>query len=206
MRSAFLAWAIVLFLCPAVYSQSPLETDLYAKLSFKGESGPALERVLKASDEYSAAILYLAAFRAQEKNQLEDAIFLLYAAQLRAQFDTKCFRPKGEGPESPWVLYSALQQDVGAEINPKILSNTKIFAKAIERITAWNPKASKDYQPDYPFSARKTEQEAHAVAMPERIKSIDGLKRTYALLQNPEFFAALQIVQAYNLGAFANRP
>jgi hypothetical protein len=66
MRSALMAWTISLLLCSAVYSQSPLEKNIYEKLSSQPESGPALVRVLKSSDEYSTVILYFAAMRADD--------------------------------------------------------------------------------------------------------------------------------------------
>jgi hypothetical protein len=206
MRSAFLAWTILLSFCSGVYSQSPLEKNLYEKLSSQTESGPAVARVLKTPEEYSTVILYFAAFRADANKQLEDGAFLLYAAQLRARFDTECFPPEGEGPESPWLLFSALQESIGTEINPKIMSEPKRFAKVIERIKAWNPKLPKDYHPGYSFTVRKTEPEAHAATKPGRAEFIEGMVGTYNLLLNPEYFAAIQIAQAYNLGPYDKRP
>jgi ankyrin repeat protein len=134
------------------------------------------------------------------------ALFLLYAAQLRARFDTECFPPKGEGPDSPWLLYSALHENIGTEINPNIMSEPKRFAKVIERIKTWNPKLSKDYHPGYSYTVRKTEQVAQAATKPGRTEFIDGMVATYTLLLNPEYFAAVQIAQAYNLGPNENRP
>src|SRR5438045_5150266 len=113
--------------------------NLYEKLA-KGDVN-ALETVLKTPEQCSTDVLYAGAGVAFKQKRLEDSAFLLYAGQLRARFDQKCFPPKETGGDSPFVAYAALSQGLGSTINPAVMAEPKTFAKVLERIEKWNPKA-----------------------------------------------------------------
>jgi hypothetical protein len=192
--------------CATALVQSPAETELYKKLADGPDQVKALETVLKAPDAYSPVILYSAAAAALKEKRIEDCGFLFYAAQLRARFDKECFPPKGKGGDSPFVLYSALSQQLGSAINPTVMGEPKAFAKAIERLKKWNPKAPKDYNPGYDFTERKPEKDAHDAVKPGRTEFIAGMSDFSTLLNDAEYFAAFRVIQAYNRPGNEKRP
>lgn len=198
MKSYIVAFFSVILLASVGFSQSPAEKDLYEMLAEGPDQAKALEAVLKAPDQFSALILYLGAGVALKEKRLEDSGFLFYAGQLRARFDKECFPPKGTGGDSPFLVYAALSQQYGSVINPAVAAEPKVFAKAIERVTMWNPKAPKEYDPGYEFTERKSEKDAHEAAKPNRTEFLSRLGDLSSLLNDAEYFAAFRVVQAYN--------
>lgn len=206
MKTHLLALAIVGAVCSISRSQSPKEVALYEKLTNGPKSVEALETVLKAPEEYSALILYIAASEAFKKERLEDTGFLFYAGRLRARFDKECFPPKGTGGDSPFVLLSALSQQLGSAINPALMAKPLIFEKSIARVKAWTPKASPEYDPGYEFTMRKLEKDATEAVRANRNDFVDGMTGLAKLLNDADYFAAFRIVQAFNLGSDDIRP
>jgi hypothetical protein len=118
---------------------------------------------------------------------------------LRARFDRECFPPKGTGGNSPFVLIAALSQQYGDVIKPAVAAEPKVFAKAIERVKNWNPKAPKEYDPGYEFTERKSEKDANEAVKQNRTEFLSRLGDLSSLLNDAEYFAAFRVVQAYNL-------
>jgi len=199
VKPYIVAFCSLILLASVGFSQSPAEKDLYEKLAEGPDKAKALETVLKAPDQFSALILYLGAEVALKEKRLEDSAFLLYAARLRTQFDKECFPPKGTGGDSPFVAYAALSQQIGSDIIPAVMSEPKVFAKAIERVKKWNPKAQKESDPGYEFTERKSEKDAHEAAKPSRTEYLSRLGDLSTLLNDTEYFEAIRVVQAYNL-------
>jgi hypothetical protein len=197
MKTPALALAIFGVLSSAAFSQSPAELDLYEQLNGP-EAAKALEVVLEKPDERSAFVLFLGAGAAFKEKRLEDSAFLFYAGQLRARFDKECFPPVGQGGDSPFTAISALSYELGAAINPAAMAEPQTFAKAMARIKKWNPKASKEYNPGYEFSERKSEEDALAATKSKRSEFIDRMSDLATLLNDQEYFAAFRVVQAYN--------
>jgi hypothetical protein len=187
-------------------SRLPAEKDLYEKLAKDPDQVGALETVLKTPDKFSALILYTGAGVAFKEKRLEDSAFLFYAAQLRARFDQKCFPPKETGGDDPFLVYSVLSQELGSVINPAIMAEPKTFAKAIDRVKAWTPKASKEYTPGYEFTHRLPEESALLAAKPNRDEFLGGMGGLAVLLNDAEYFAAFRVSQAYNLTRDDKRP
>ena len=165
-----------------------------------------LDRILKYPEDLPAMVLFMAAAEAFEKERLEDSGFLFYAAQLRRRFDEKCFTAIGQGGNSPHLALAAMSQQLGYTINPAVMSEPKVFAKVIERLKVWTPKASKDHDPGYSFSDRLTEEAAHKAAEPHRADFLRGMSDMVTLLNDDEYFAASNVLRAYNLGPRDERP
>ena len=53
---------------------------------------------------------------------------------------------------------------------------------------------------------RKAEEEAMEAAKPSRTKFIDGMSGVCTLLKDPEYFAAMKVLQAYNFSPRDKRP
>jgi hypothetical protein len=187
-------------------SQPSAGKDLYEKLAKGPDQVKALETVLKTPDEYSADVLYAGAGVAFKEKRLEDSAFLFYAGQLRARFDQKCFPAKGTGGDSPFLAYAALSQSLGSTINPAVMAEPKAFAKAIDRLKNWSPKAPKEYTPGYEFTERLSEKDAHEAARPNRTEFLSRMGDLSTLLNDAEYFAAFRVIQAYKLACGDKRP
>jgi hypothetical protein len=201
VKSYIIVFCSLILLASVGFSQSPAEEDLYKKLSEGPEKVKSLETVLKSPDRYSALILYFGADVALKEKRLEDSAFLYYAGQLRARFDKGCFPPKGTGGDNPFLLFAALSQQFGSVIIPAVMAEPKIFAKAIERVKNWNPKAPKEYEPGYEFTERKSEKDAHEAAKLYRTEFLSRMGDLSSLLNDAEYFAAFRVVQAYRLAS-----
>ena len=201
MKSYIFAFCSLILLASVGFSQSPSEKDLIEKLAEGPDKAKALETVLKTPDQFSALILYLGADAALKEKRLEDSAFLFYAGKLRARFDKECFPPKGTGGDSPFLVYEALSQQYGSIIIPAVTADPKVFAKAIERVKEWNPKAPKEYDPGYEFTERKSEKDAQEAVKPGRTESLSRLGDISSLLNDAEYFTAFRVVQAYNMAS-----
>lgn len=206
MKSGIVFICILGLYSARAFSQSPAEKELYQRLAKGPDKVKALETVLKTPDEYSALILYFGAHVAFNEKRVEDSAFLFYAAQLRARFDRVCFPPQQTGGNSPFTLLGALSQQLGSAINPAVMAEPKAFLNAIERVRNWTPKASKEYRPGYEFTERLSEKDAIEAAKPNRTEFLDRMGDLATLLNDPEYFAAFKIIQAYNLGQKEKQP
>jgi hypothetical protein len=199
VKSHIAAFCSLILLASVGFSQSPAEKDLYEKLADGPDRAKALEIVLKAPDQFSPLILYLGADAAMKEKRIEDSAFLFYAGQLRARFDKECFPPKGTGGDSPFLALAALSQGFGSAIIPVVMAEPKVFAKAVERVKNWDPKAPKEYDPGYEYTERKSEKDAHEATKPNRTEFLSQLGDLSSLLNDAEYFAAFRVVQTYNL-------
>ena len=197
VKSCVTICCIVLTWTTACFSQSPAEKDLFNELTGPNSAKP-LETVLKAPEEYSAVILFLGAGTAFKEKRLEDSAFLFYAAQLRMRFDQKCFPPEGTGAEDPFLPCVAIAQAIGSEINPAVMAEPKAFAKAIDRVKKWSPKAPEDYTPGYEFKKRLTETDAHEAAKQNRTEFLNRMGDLATLLNDAEYFAAFRVLQEFD--------
>jgi hypothetical protein len=206
MNARFLAFGFLALLCAPACSRSPSERELYKQLSDGKEATKALQTVLETPDEYSPLILFTAAALALHERRLEDSGFLFYAAQMRAHFDKECFPPKGQGGNDPLLVYGALSEEIGSEVNPAVMGEPKVFERVLARLKKWTPKASRGYDPGYEFVKRKAEKESLEATKPSRTKFIEGMSGVCTLLKDPEYFAAMKVLQAYNFSPRDKRP
>jgi hypothetical protein len=201
MKSCIIAFCSLVLFASVGFSQSPAEKDLCEKLAEGPDQAKALDTVLKTPDQFSALVLFLGANEALKEKRIEDSAFLFYAGQLRARFDRACFPPKRTGGDSPFVALAALSQEFGSVINPAVGADPKAFAKAIERVKNWTPKAPKEYDPGYEFTERKSEKDAYEATKPNQTEFLSRMGDIASLLNDAEYFAAFRVVQAYNLAA-----
>jgi hypothetical protein len=206
MSTRVLIVVTILLLSPPTLAQPPSDDELYQRLMKGPNKVKALDEALEQADKISAITLYLAAKTALQEERLEDSAFLFYAAQLRSRFDRECFPPQGKGSADPQIAYGPVSQALGSVINPQVMAEPKIFAKALARLEKWQPKAPKDYSPGYEFAERKTESEAQKLAQPNRAEFMSRMTDLSSLLSDDEYFAAFRVIQAKNLGEPDKRP
>ncbi|QYM79997.1 hypothetical protein K0B96_05100 [Horticoccus luteus] len=199
MRRSLAVLFFLALLAPAP-AQTWSDVGLYRQLmADQPESTQALETILRDPQAISAITLFTAAGVAHRAQRVEDAGFLLSIARLRAAFDEKMFPPTSRGGDSPLTLLAALSQQVGDAVSPALASDPQLMRRALNRIKAWQPTAPAGYAPGWKFKKRGAEKSAQATLADERAQLVRQLDEFCTLLEDPDYFAAFKIGQAYNL-------
>jgi hypothetical protein len=179
----------------------PAEEALYHQLTNENSkvSGPALELVVKRSQECSADILYIACNVALRQKRLEDAGFLFYIAPFRAKFDSVLFPPKQNGADDPMLAYAETRATLGPVLNPEIIRQPKVYTGALARVKSWQPKVAESYTPWWEYSQKTTPKQAEEAIAKDRAEFMQHMSGLGKLLQDQSYFAALKTAQDYNL-------
>jgi hypothetical protein len=183
-------------------AQSRSEEALFWQLTTNevpSVSTSALNRVLKTPENFTAVILYAAGGLAFREKRLEDAGFLFYVAQLRRRYDNALFPPRGTGGNSPMLALGAMNQELGAVINPAMMAEPKVYAKALDRVKSWKPNVLPNYDPGWEYSkkgSQKQVEEAFAETRKDFMEHMNGL---CTLLLDDAYFRAFKTAQDYNL-------
>lgn len=99
-----------------------------------------------------------------------------------------------------------LSQVYGARIIPAVTAKPQVFAKVVERVRKWVPKAPPGYTPGYEFTERISEKDAHKAVHAARTEYLKQLSDLSTLLYDPDYFAAFRVLQAYNLASEEKPP
>jgi hypothetical protein len=195
----FLAALVICISTAAAQSRS--EQALYGQLITNrvAVSLSVLDRVLKTPEEFSAGVLYAASGVAFREKRLEDAGFLLYVAQLRTRFDNALFPPTGTGGNSPMLALTAYHQELGPVVNPALMREPKVYAKAVARVKSWKPKVTSTYEPGWDYSKKGSETEAEQAVAANRKEFIEHMSGLSTLLLDDTYFSAFKVAQDYNL-------
>jgi len=178
-----------------------VEEGLYHQLTNENASvsGPALDHVLKQSQECSADVLYIACNVALRQKRLEDAGFFFYIAPFRAKFDKALFPPKQSGSDDPMLAYAETKAELGPALNPQIIRQPKVYARALARVKSWQPKVTEGYTPWWEYSQKTTAKEAAEAIAKDRADFMEHMGGLSKLLQDEAYFSALKTAQDYNL-------
>jgi len=163
---------------------------------------PAAAYIRDHAAEAPALQLFVAAMVSLGSQQLEDAAFLFYVAQLRTRHDLMRYPPKGTGADSPSVLFAALNQQLGAEVNPAVMRDPKALAAVVKRVESWSPATPAGYDPGWPYNPGKPD-EAKQVFATQKAAFSNQFGALSALLSDPQYFAAFKTVQDYNFSTAA---
>lgn len=161
---------------------------------------PALDFILRNAAAAPSLQLFMGATAAVGNGRLEDGAFLFYAAQMRSRYDLVRFPPTATGDETPTALLAALNQQVGAVVNPAIMRAPKSLAAVIRRVEAWTPAVPAGYQPGWAHSAGKADA-ASTLFATQRAAFSRRFGALSTLLNDPEYFAAFRTVQDYNFAS-----
>jgi hypothetical protein len=176
--------------------RSPLTSMTAALAELESDTGSrageALDYVLAHLDMASAEVLLTASIGALQLKRIEDAGFLFYAGQLRSRVDQQRFPPVGKGGDSPAVAIGALQQIIGAEINPAIMREPATFAAVLNRLEAWDTNTARGYDPGWAFAKASSAAEARKVTDTVKAEYLRGGKDVLALITIPEYLSALR--------------
>lgn len=158
---------------------------------------PALTYILGHAAEAPSLQLFIGATAAMGNNRLEDAAFLFYIAQMRSRYDLLRFPPKATGGDSPAAVLAALNQQIGAAVNPAIMRQPASLTAVVKRVEAWTPAIPAGYEPGWPHTTGKQDA-AKALFATQRAAFKKQFGAISALLNDPEYFAAFRTVQDYN--------
>ena len=154
-----------------------------------------LKAALQQPDDRSALVLLVASAIAFNSQRLEDSGFLFYCGQLRLRFDEHCFPPKTVDGPNPVHLIGGYAMELGAKINPAVMHEPQIFAKALARVARWRPRVPSGYKPGYDFEQPLTEEAARAAAEPNRTEFLSRMGGVATLLNDEEYFSATQVLK-----------
>lgn len=158
---------------------------------------PALTYILGHTAEAPSLQLFIGATAAMGNNRLEDAAFLFYIAQMRSRYDLLRFPPKATGGDSPAAVLAALNQQIGAAVNPAIMRQPAALANVVKRVEAWSPAVPAGYEPGWPHTTGKQDA-AKTLFNTQRAAFKKQFGAISTLLNDPEYFAAFKTVQDYN--------
>lgn len=161
------------------------------------EALPAVTYIVGHAAEAPSLQLFIGALGAIGNNRLQDAAFLFYVAQMRSRYDLVRFPPAETGADSPTALLAALNQRIGAAVNPAIMREPASLAAVVKRVEAWSPATPAGYEPGWAHTAGKQDA-AKALFASQRAAFKKHFGAISALLSDPEYFAAFKIVQDYN--------
>lgn len=153
----------------------------------------------------SPEIIFQASVEALKQSDIEKAAYLFYAARLRAFCDQQLFPPKAEGGDSPFVLFGALSQVIGEDINPKITNDPQAYKRVVDLITALNPVPEIGYKPSWEYKPINNVEEAKCLCLSSKKEFIQLYQRQSKLLLNKEYFSIFNRIKAYNLSSSDNR-
>lgn len=180
---------------PAQWRQSSKMAELYQQLCWEHSAEPALTRVLADPERYPAHVLLAAAGAAFEKHDLENAGFLLYAAQLRGRFDQALYPANEYGARSVTEVCRNLQNTHGAGINPELLREPALLRRVYERLKSWTPQRCPDDDPGYDYLEMMPLDQARAKCAEHTAKFLKEQEDYVVLLEIPEYQAAFRVLQ-----------
>lgn len=166
----------------------------------------ALDEVLARPAATASIDLFLASAVALQQGRVEDAGFLLYAAQLRARVDLDRFPPKSKGGDGPETLIAALSMQVGQAVNPALMREPKAFGDAVARLRAWDAIGPSAYDPGWEHGPAKPPAQAKAVADRLKQETLEPAENMVKLLGTPEYLEAFKTLQDFNLDPSAGEP
>lgn len=165
------------------------------------QADAALKDVVKRADFISALPLFAGAQVAHGKGRFEDAGFLFHAGLMRVHYDREMFPPLGTGGDSPMLVFGALQQTLGPDVQSDMADRPAVYAAVVKRLKSWRPRVAANYSPGWEHAAPKSAATTDALILPQIKERLAKLEALASLLQDKEYFAAFQTAKRLNLSA-----
>jgi hypothetical protein len=170
--------------------------------AFSKANGSAAERteyaefILANHRQANATQLFFAARNALQSGRIEDAGFLFYAAQLRAQLDF--FRNPSANMQQ---ALGAVRQVMSEAIDPVIIRDPKVYEKIFDRVKIWEIVPLETYSPGWDSNATKTPEEIKGAAASIKQGLVEYMGNGVSLFKIPAYHKAAMTVQSYNFSS-----
>lgn len=194
IRKLLLAW---LALLPAwSFAEQTLHERLAAALEQQDKAAAArlTKQAVRDAGKLDWGTLYPAAQGAVFAERIADAHFLYQAAQMRARIELTAFPPID--PRGVASQMDDLHLRASAAIDPLMVTHSKDFIDAAERLDKWQPAYPKNYKPDWFFDVARGMELRLAVAR-VRAEHLARLEDLSWFLGNVQYLQALRTHQAY---------
>lgn len=213
MTSKLIALLALILLAACATKGAPAETpdsfytaaNTTRSLAQKGQPEAKeafVELVLKNPGLANAPQSYEAAAFAMGMGRLEDAAFLYYSAQVRGRVDLATYptTPGGAG-----AALGALSYTIGAVLNPAIANSPEGFERVTQRIRSYNAAPAEGYVPGWTAQERLDRPAVEENARTAKAETLEYMTQYSSLLNDPTYFAAFRVVQAFNMASPKDR-
>lgn len=105
----------------------------------------ALDELIRIVPDQHPSFYYILAKRLFDAGRRDEAVFWMYAGQLRYRIRLACHPDLA--PDTEPALYASLHETVGREINEYAGGDPAAWAAAIERARTWDAEARNGFEP-----------------------------------------------------------
>lgn len=177
--------------------QSATESLLISELLNGSYSEQAVDLVLETATRQPAIVLREACRVAIEKDRVEDAAFLYYAAEIRDVSDQIRFPPASHDADGPFTNAGVSGDVLGRTIEKLISRTPSAYISLADRIRTWSPASSPDYTPQYEFMEHVVTQDDLDMIKMFEVERRQFLYSLASLMENSDYRAAFRIRQAF---------
>lgn len=131
--------------------------------------------------------LNVAAASALKANQVDDAAFYFFAAQVRYAIDKEVFPPVEKGGNSPGILKAALSASIGPAVLEALAKDSGGYAKVATRLSAWSPSVAEGHDPGWKYENRLDEAAAAAIVAARLSDVLVTVKAKASLYNDAEY-------------------
>ena len=146
-------------------------------------------QAIERSTSLNGPQLFRAAEACAHEEQSDDAVFLLWAGQVRAMADMFLLEPRSEPDrEAVGDLYGALFYQYGGSGPDELFRDAEKAAKMFARLSAWRPSFSDGYDPGWSYAT--VEVDRYRLMLDHSIRSRLAKLETYRnLIQDDRYYA-----------------
>lgn len=149
-------------------------------------SGCSMSATLDA-DTANSMTMNVAAAEALKSNQIDDAAFYFFAAQVRYAIDKEVFLPAEKGGNSPGILKAALSASMGPAVLDALANDPDAYARVATRLSAWSPSIAKGYDPGWKYDNRLDEAAAAAIVTARLSAALVTIQAKASLYKDAEY-------------------
>lgn len=162
----------------------------------------AADLVLANAQRAPAAALFVASAVNITRRDAAAAAYLFYAAQMRSRYDLNRYPPPkdAKGGDNPGIPLMALNQQIGAAVNPMIMRQPKVLSEVLKRLETFKPATPPNYDPGWKYGPPVANDEAMKLFSEYQREFLSHFRGLATLLNDPDYFAAFKTVQDFNLG------
>lgn len=137
--------------------------------------------------------LYSASLTTGKTKDWERAVFFLWCAQVRLQFERAIFPPKEKGGNSPTLSLLGIGQMLGQAFVPMLYASPESHRRLITRFKTYTPDFERNYRPSWPCDLGIAKADAQVQAKKMVTALSDSSARILELTAIPEYLKNLKI-------------